>query len=181
MKEITYDEVSKYLRYEPDTGKLFWLVRSVNDFRNQHYCDIWNTKNAGKEAGTTFKNGKTSYIKISIHKIRYKAHRLAWLLFHKKLSNNHVIDHEDHNGLNNRIVNLKEKTQQDNKKNASKRNDNTSGYTGVTWHPQNKKWVAQVGINGRVIYLGSYKNIQDAALVRRIFNEQNNFHKNHGV
>ena len=48
MKEITYDEVSKYLRYEPDTGKLFWLVRSVNDFRNQHYCDIWNTKNAGK-------------------------------------------------------------------------------------------------------------------------------------
>lgn len=181
MLEINYDEVSKYLRYEPDTGKLFWLERDVSDFSDQHYCDIWNTKNASKEAGTTFKNGKTSYIKISIHKIRFKAHRLAWLLYYGKLSNKHFIDHEDHNGLNNRINNLREVTKQVNQRNHTKHKNNTSGHNGVEWHRQSKKWVARVGFNGKTKYLGLYKDIEDAIRIRREFDIQNGFHPNHGT
>lgn len=41
---------------------------------------------------------------------------------------------------------------------------NTSGYKGVTWSKQNNKWMAQLKVNDKNLYLGFYHNIIDAAL-----------------
>lgn len=39
---------------------------------------------------------------------------------------------------------------------------NKSGHRGVSWSTKNKRWVAQIYINGKQNYLGSFINIDDA-------------------
>lgn len=43
---------------------------------------------------------------------------------------------------------------------------NTSGVTGVTWNTAMKKWIAQIQVRGKNIYLGSYDSKSDAAKAR---------------
>jgi hypothetical protein len=45
---------------------------------------------------------------------------------------------------------------------------NTSGYKGVTWHKQARKWRAQIKINGRAISLGLFKDITQAIAARQL-------------
>ncbi len=57
-------------------------------------------------------------------------------------------DHIDRNELNNRVYNLRPCTQQENLFNKSKRSDNTSGITGVSWNKRTNKWSAELHCNG---------------------------------
>lgn len=43
---------------------------------------------------------------------------------------------------------------------------NTSGRTGVGWDDRKRKWIAQIGYNSEVIYLGQFDNFEDAVEVR---------------
>lgn len=45
---------------------------------------------------------------------------------------------------------------------------NTSGYRGVTWFRETKKWTVKIKVNNKTINLGYYKNKEDAA---RVYNE----------
>ncbi len=50
-----------------------------------------------------------------------------------------------------------------NKKNTSKdRKNKTSKYTGVSWHKQSNKWLAQFRENGSVKYLGTFETEEEA-------------------
>ena len=40
--------------------------------------------------------------------------------------------------------------------------NNTSGYKGVTWNKEAKKWRAQVWLNGKSIHLGTYTTAEEA-------------------
>jgi hypothetical protein len=40
--------------------------------------------------------------------------------------------------------------------------NNTSGYKGVTWNKEAKKWRAQVWLNGKSIHLGTYATAEEA-------------------
>lgn len=75
-------------------------------------------------------------------------------------------DHIDRNPLNNRRSNLREATHTENMRNCSKRKDNTSGYTGVTWNKPSKKWEAQLSINGKCLHLGKFEDKIDALKAR---------------
>ena len=67
-----------------------------------------------------------------------------------------VVDHVDNNKTNNSIYNLQVITA---RLNVSKdRLDKTSKYTGVCWHKAGRKWYAQIRIEGKTKYLGSYKS-----------------------
>jgi hypothetical protein len=57
MAELTFAEISKLLKYDPETGKLFWLPRPVEMFSDaflgsEWSAKKWNTRYAGKEAFT---------------------------------------------------------------------------------------------------------------------------------
>lgn len=74
-----------------------------------------------------------------------------------------VVDHINHNTLDNRRENLRVCAQVLNMANARIRSDNTSGYKGVTWYKRDKKWKAQLQYKGKNINLGTFESRHDAA------------------
>jgi hypothetical protein len=65
-----------------------------------------------------------------------------------------VVDHIDNNKLNNNVNNLQLIS---NRLNLSKDKKNkTSKYTGVCWNKQKSKWVSQISIGMKKIYLGQF-------------------------
>jgi hypothetical protein len=78
----------------------------------------------------------------------------------------YVIDHINHDKLDNRRENLRLCTRKENVRNQLAHKDNTSGYKGVT--RSGKYYKAAIGVDGSVIYLGSFGSRHDAA---RAYNE----------
>ena len=75
-----------------------------------------------------------------------------------------VVDHIDHNGLNNRNSNLRNATFTQNCQNQRRLSHKTSKYKGVYWHKKNKKWAAQITSNKKTYRLGYFTNETEAAL-----------------
>lgn len=73
-------------------------------------------------------------------------------------------DHIDRNRLNNQRENLRTCNRSQNLANKPKREDNKSGYKGVSWSKQNKKWTAQISKNRKIICIGHFDDIQKAAI-----------------
>jgi hypothetical protein len=92
----------------------------------------------------------------------YQHHRLAWLYVHGAFPPADL-DHRDGVRTNNRLANLREATRSENCQNAAKRNDNTSGFTGV-W-PVGKRWRAKVAVDGVERHAGYFatKELAQAA------------------
>ena len=73
------------------------------------------------------------------------------------------IDHADRDGCNNRNLNLRPCTHQENLMNQSKRENCSSKYIGVYWNKHAGKWMAGIRIDGKTIYLGLFDIEEDAA------------------
>lgn len=180
-KEIDPQILRKLLRYEPETGKLYWLERGDDLFKTigrrtaKHSAACWNARCAGKEAfsragtrcaGTLF--GKT-----------YLAHRVAWAV-HYGAWPNAEIDHINGNARDNRISNLRDVSRKDNCRNTSVPSHNSSGIMGVSWHKRQKKWRAHIKFDGEYRHLGSFSDISDAISCRKEAERRLGFHPNHG-
>lgn len=50
--------------------------------------------------------------------------------------------------------------------NSRRKSTNTSGRTGVSFHKATGKWMASIGYNGKVIYLGIHSRFEDAVVSR---------------
>jgi hypothetical protein len=76
-----------------------------------------------------------------------------------------VVDHINHNGLDNRKANLRPATRAQNNYNrlAIKRKGATSKYKGVAWKKDKNKWRARLHFNGKLMFLGYFDNQIDAA------------------
>ena len=83
-----------------------------------------------------------------------------------KCPNNKVVDHINHNTLDNRKENLRPATTFENAQNHSKQRNNTSGIIGVYYRSKDAKWCAQINIHKKRIYLGSFDKKEDAIIVR---------------
>lgn len=79
--------------------------------------------------------------------------------------NEHVIDHINHNRLDNRKSNLRICTQQENIFNTMRTPGKNSNHIGVTQAPSSK-WVARIKKDNKGIYLGSYEKYEDAVKAR---------------
>ena len=78
-----------------------------------------------------------------------------------------VVDHiYSDRKYDNRKQNLRITEQKHNTKNRVRPSNNTSGKTGVSWKKDINKWIAYIGVNNKHIYLGEYKDIQDAINAR---------------
>jgi hypothetical protein len=89
--------------------------------------------------------------------------RLARLLMNAP--KNMEVDHINGNPLDNRRNNLRLATAGQNRAAfQSPRKNKTSRYRGVRWHKRVKKWMASIGSNHKVYYLGYYTIEEQAAL-----------------
>lgn len=79
----------------------------------------------------------------------------------------HEVDHKNNDRLDNRRSNLRICTRKDNSRNISLRSDNTSGNIGVSFIKCVNRYEANIMVNGKHIYIGRYKNIDDAVKARQ--------------
>jgi hypothetical protein len=75
-------------------------------------------------------------------------------------------DHKNRNRADNRKENLRNATRQENARNTSLSSKNTSGYKGVSWKKDKKKWKAYITIGHKQIHLGYFDNKDDAVKAR---------------
>jgi hypothetical protein len=80
-----------------------------------------------------------------------------------KPENGKCIDHINGNGLDNRKSNLRICTNQMNQGNQKIKKSNTSGYKGVGWVKDRKKWRAYICFGRKYKHLGSFESKEEAA------------------
>ena len=168
----------KLLRYDPETGELFWRKRTPDMFegkRPEAMCKTWNTKFAGKIAMPYENDG--GYLMGQVMGIRIMAHRVCWALHHGEWPEGQI-DHENHNPKDNRIKNLRVVTGAENCKNMSMKETNTSGHTGVCRY--RNRWKAQIVVDRKYIFLGYHDNKESAIRARKAAEKKYGFHENHG-
>lgn len=161
----TPDQLRQLMRYEPETGKLFWKERPESMFRSSGRISAgvrqkqWNSRYADKEAITANCNG---YLYGNISKRSIYAHQIAWAIFHGRHADQ-MIDHINGIKDDNRIGNLREASPAQNACNGRLRGG-VSKYAGVRSSSRGKPWWACIRIDGKKVYLGGYDREEDAAL-----------------
>lgn len=159
----TPDKLRQLLRYEPETGKLFWLERAREMFATNRAFKTWNTRFAGQEAFTSETYG------YRVGNVDYKLcadHRVIWAMVHGYWPDEDL-DHINGDRADNRIDNLREATRSENLCNRSMSPLNTSGHKGVFFHEQSQKWRAHIKKNGSARHLGCFDALADALSARR--------------
>ena len=174
---LTAEIVRELLDYNPETGLFTWKYRDLKWFNNNaRIHKAWNARRSGKPAGYL----DDGYIVLGLLGKEVYGHRIAWLYVHG-YNPPEQIDHENHIRNDNRISNIRLVSDPENKKNMKMRADNKSGINGVHWSARDKRWIAQIGLNGKPTCIGYFKTIEEAAAAREGANKIHNFHPNHGV
>jgi len=80
---------------------------------------------------------------------------------------NIIVDHKNHDTLDNRMINLRIATKQQNSFNEKMvRKNNTSGFKGVCYDKVNNKWSVSIMYNRKNIKIGRYSDIKEAVTMR---------------
>jgi hypothetical protein len=143
----TYRRVNKLLAYDPHTGILTWRIARSR----------WHVP--GDIAGSL---GGDGYCTIMVDGKAYKAHRLAWLLHTGKWPKQQL-DHINRVKDDNRIKNLREVSQAQNKINSNLYRNNKSGYRGVYFHKLTGTWAAGITKDGKSRCLGRFATAEQAS------------------
>ena len=147
----------QYLReiFEYRDGNLYWKINKRSKMKN-------------KKAGYITSTG---YVHVRIDGKTYVAHRLIWV-YHNGSFGDMEIDHINRTKNDNRIENLRLATKAQNRQNVGIRKDNSTGYKGVSYRKDTKKWRVQVGVSGKQITFGYFDDIELAALVATMAREK---------
>lgn len=94
---------------------------------------------------------------------KIRMHRLVM----GNVNRNILIDHINHNTLDNRKCNLRKATNAENLRNGMLRKTNKSGVVGVALDKERYKWIASITVDYKNIHLGRYDCIEDAIKTRK--------------
>ena len=126
---------------------------AIIDAADVHLVDGWNWRAMVQEH--------------AIYAVRgdYSGEKLKTALMHRLIMDApdfmHV-DHIDSNGIDNRRANMRLATRSQNMRNRGAARHNKAGFKGVFWNNRCLKWHAQIGVNGKVIYLGLHETPEAA-------------------
>lgn len=141
---LTQNELKEVLSYDPDTGLFKWRLT------------LSNSRTAGKIAGVIDKG----YIIIKINKVKYGAHRLAFLYMKGAIP--FEVDHINMVRHDNRWLNLRPATRSQNMCNRKSFRNNMSGQKGVYWVEREQRWVAYIQKDKKRYCLGYFKDLSEA-------------------
>lgn len=171
------------LDYNPETGKLYWRMRSPEHFAEGTYsadrrCKSWNKANAGKEAFTHVMG--IGYAQGSVNNRLLLAHRVIWAIQTGEWPQGDI-DHINGDRSDNRWPNLRDVSHAINLRNAAGKSSNASGVTGVSFRPERGKWRARVMVDGRERCLGHFESFDDAVAARKRAMQSDGFTSRHGA
>jgi hypothetical protein len=140
---ITQSELKELLEYDPNTGIFTWKV-------NRGTARIGNNIKCVDNKG---------YIVVRINSKNYNIHRLAFLYMTGEWPKEQV-DHISGDRSDNRWSNLRDVSCRDN---ACNQHTHRNGrLPGCYWHKGNRKWRAQISINGIIRCLGYFTTEEEA-------------------
>lgn len=161
-----YETIDDYIKVHGDNYEFFIDVDDIEIIEN-HY---W-----------TLNNG---YLESNIRGRRVRLHRLIM-----NAPPGTIVDHQDHDKLNNRKNNLRICNKSQNGQNATTPINNRTGIIGVCWNKRARKWEAQIKCQYQNYYLGIYADMNDAIKARlkseaKLFKEfapQKHLFKQYGI
>lgn len=146
---LTQQRLHELLDYNSDTGSFRWKVASAARIKPD------------STAGSLDNHG---YIKITIKRKLFKAHRLAWLYVFGEMPNGQV-DHINGDRSDNRIQNLRIVSNKQNQENVGPRSNNSTGFRGVSFNKKSGKYEAYITNNRKKTSLGMFDSPELAASV----------------
>jgi len=168
------------LRYEPETGKLFWRERpekySAHAENPLQEHNRWNARHANTEAFTHVYLG---YHHGALLGRLVKAHRVIWKMMTGQDPDQ--IDHINGKRADNRWANLRNVSHAENGRNQRLARNNTTGVNGVSFHRKRKRFVASIRAGGTTKWVGEFKTLEEAADARAAANQKYGYHANHGA
>lgn len=150
--QVSIEHLRKRYSYNSETGEITRIA-------------------TGKVVKSRTKDGRVIYTNIRTAGKMIRQHRAAWALYYGEWPNGQI-DHIDHNGQNNRISNLRVVDCVQNARNQRPPRTSKSGVCGVIWVRHKKKWRAQIGVGGKQICLGYYKEVEEARSARKAGEEK---------
>lgn len=178
--DITPQLLQVLLRYEPETGKLFWRHRSADYFPDKTEREIlaWNKLYAGKEALASISNNgaKSGFVLNN----SMKASRVAWAVHYGAWPSGYI-DHIDGDRTNNSLANLRDVSHRENSRNTALYRNNSSGTLGVYFYKPHKKWLARIYTEKGRITIGRFDTVEEASAARRLAEIEHGYHPNHGM
>ncbi len=141
MDKNSVEYIRHALNYDQGTGLFTWRTPRPK-------CRV------GEIAGHL---GHCGYWFVCIDHKKHRAHRLAWFYMIGEFPDSEI-DHINGIRSDNRWCNLRQASSSQNKCNAPKRSDNTSGFKGVSWSKYHKKWRSYIKLNGTRVFLGSFES-----------------------
>lgn len=152
------EELRQLLRYDPETGKLFWRERSREWFNSDARHAGWNKRRAGREAMTY--TDTLGYKSGGVDRHQVRAHRVIWALHYGEWPDG-VIDHINSVKTDNRLCNLRCASVAQNTMNR-RPTIGTSAYKGVHLSKAGS-WCAMLQKDRKRKYLGRFKTEVEAA------------------
>jgi hypothetical protein len=133
-------DFNKYFEYID--GKLIWKICKANKIK------------IGQEVGNIDSEG---YRSLMIDGKQYKVHRVIFYMHYGYFPKE--VDHINGNRIDNRIENLRGCTRSENMRN--KIGTSKTGFKGV--YNNHKGFMATIKVNGKKIYLGTFKFAEEAS------------------
>jgi hypothetical protein len=147
--DLTQELVRTLFNYDKETGSLIWKPRMD--------MSGWNTKWAGKPAGSAKDSRAGRPSQTRINGTLYFIHKLIWLYHHGNWPKN--IDHKNGDNHDNRIENLREATHSLNLHNKNKYE------RGITL--KQGRWRARIYHDGKRLHLGYFATREEALAAYR--------------
>jgi hypothetical protein len=166
MDGSTMDEIEREIlerfNYDPETGVMTRTCRRRADSTG---CVV-RTRNGKK------------YIAFGVLNKNMYAHVIAWFLQTGSWAEE-VVDHIDGDGTNNKWNNLRSVSRKINQRNKCRHRNNTSGHTGIYWEKRISKWFVKLAVDGKQVYLGYFKDKNEAIQCRLAAEKQHGYTERH--
>ncbi|WP_371344829.1 HNH endonuclease [Ancylobacter sp. IITR112] len=175
--EVTAEIAREFLAYNPETGVMLWQVRARKWFTSDAEHRSWNSRYAGRQAGTL--KSDTGYRGVRIFGRRYPEHRLAWLI-QKGAWPTTELDHINHRRDDNRWKNLRPVTSSENRQNLGRRRNGRLLPLGVDRPRARGRFRAGITVEGVRLHLGRFDTEEEAVRAREVAEIAAGYHPNHG-
>lgn len=159
--KYSYKDKENHIEIVDDHAEIF-LINKNNEICGKALIDIDDIDKVKHIKWHKSDLQRSTYYCTSNDKQFRRLHRCILNVIDPKI----LVDHINHNGLDNRKCNLRICTNQQNICNCNTPKNNVSGHKGVYYAKDKHKWTAQVTINNKTKYIGRYDTIEEAIKAR---------------